>query len=1218
MSDSLPVTLQLHIEEVCTRFESAWRAAGTQAPAPQIEDYLSAATDEERPTLLEQLLLLDVYYRRRRGEQPDADYAARFPEEVRWVHEALPKPLDEPGTAVRVPFASPSTAADEDESAKEASGAAGAPGYPAIPGYELLSGLGQGGMGAVIRCRDLHLDRDLAIKFLLERYKGEPHLVQRFLTEARIHGRLQHPGIVPIHELGELQDGTPYFTMKLVEGRTLADLLNERGDPMQDEARFVTVFEQVCQTMAYAHSKGAIHRDLKPANVMVGPYGEIQVMDWGLAKMLDRERERGCQGDTETARDSISRSPGLPVPLSLKTQSYETQAGAVLGTYAYMAPEQARGEVDQLDERCDVFGLGAILCEILTGRPPFAGADSEELSARAQACDHAEAFAALDGSGADAALVRLAKACLAADPAQRPRHAGPVAAAVSEHLAGVQERLRRSDLERAAAQARAEAERKRRRVAQALGAAILALLALGAGGGFWVQHLAAGRQADQARHDAEQRQVIEAALDKAAAMRDQAHWREAQALLGQARQVLGEAGPDDLRLRLDVADAELALVNRLDDIRQRLATSWAEGHFDRRTAAREYAATFRECRLGEAGDDEQAVAARIRASGVATQLVAALDEWALLTGQLESVSWLLAVARLAAPDTWGNRFRDLAVWRDRLALRALAREALQDDAAKLGELSPQLLESVGRLLGDSPEALLLLRAAQRHYPNEFWLNLELGVALRRARHYEEAAGYDRAAVALRPDVAAGHNNLGNVLADMKDDDGAKAEFRRAIDLDPSQPMPHCNLGGLLYRKGELDAAIRELHTAISLDPTLALAHNNLGPVLRMQGHLDEAIQEYRKAIEFDPTFARPHNGIGNALREKRQLDEAIQEYRAAVELDPKFAEFHYNLGLALRGKGQLEEAIGEYGTAIELDPKFAAAHFNLGNIRKDKGELDKAIQEYRAAIEIDPKDAMPHHALGNTLHAKGQLGEAIQEYRRAIELDPRYALSHGAIGEALLVLGRFREARDSTRRCLELLPPNHRLVPHVTRQLQQCAQSLALEEKLPAFLEGTVTPASANEHLALAQFCHQVKRLYAAAARSYGDAFGLNPQLAGDPRQPHRYNAACSAAMAAAGQGADARELPDKARALLRRQALAWLRADLARWAQLAARDEGPAKQALRQGLTHWQQDADLASVRDPAALDRLPDDDVRQWLALWRDVAALLVQAGAPTTGNR
>jgi serine/threonine-protein kinase len=153
------------------------------------------------------------------------------------------------------------------------------PRNPTIPGYELRGQLGKGGMGEVIRGYDLRLGRDLAVKLLLPRHRDVPHLVRRFLNEARIHGRLQHPGIAPIHELGELPDGTPYITMKLVEGRTLAALLAERPDPTRDRPRFLTIFEQVCQALAYAHSQGVIHRDLKPGNMMVGAFGEVQVMD---------------------------------------------------------------------------------------------------------------------------------------------------------------------------------------------------------------------------------------------------------------------------------------------------------------------------------------------------------------------------------------------------------------------------------------------------------------------------------------------------------------------------------------------------------------------------------------------------------------------------------------------------------------------------------------------------------------------------------------------------------------------------------------------------------------------------------------------------------------------------------------------------------------------------------------------------------------------------
>jgi hypothetical protein len=234
---------------------------------------------------------------------------------------------------------------------------------------------------------------------------------------------------------------------------------------------------------------------------------------------------------------------------------------------------------------------------------------------------------------------------------------------------------------------------------------------------------------------------VPSALDRAAELRDQARWRGAQAVLDQARQGLGDGGPADLRQRLDVAEAELKLVNRLDAIRHRAAT-WVEGHFDHQTAAREYEAAFQEAGLVHVGDDEEGVAARVRRSGVTGPLLAALDDWAAAAesaARMErvespSLSWLLGVARRAAPDPWGDRFREPAVWRDRPALRALAEGALRDDGAKLGDLAPQVLAALGALLGDDPQAVPRLRAAHRRYPNDFWLSLNMGNALRAGLH----------------------------------------------------------------------------------------------------------------------------------------------------------------------------------------------------------------------------------------------------------------------------------------------------------------------------------------------------------------------------------------------------------------------------------------------------------------------------------------------------
>ena len=258
----------------------------------------------------------------------------------------------------------------------------GPPSSPEMPEetgrYQLLGEIGHGGMGAVLKGRDPDLGRDLAVKVLLEEHHDDPELIRRFVEEAQIGGQLQHPGIVPVYELGQFGDRRPYFTMKLVKGRTLAALLKERAGPAHDLPRFLGIFEQVCQTMAYAHARGVIHRDLKPSNIMVGSFGEVQVMDWGLAKVLP-------QGGTadEPRPDPDEAAVSVIRTVRSGSDADESRPGSVLGTPAYMAPEQAGGDVEAIDERADVFGLGSILCEILTGRPAYTGPSSEAILRKA-------------------------------------------------------------------------------------------------------------------------------------------------------------------------------------------------------------------------------------------------------------------------------------------------------------------------------------------------------------------------------------------------------------------------------------------------------------------------------------------------------------------------------------------------------------------------------------------------------------------------------------------------------------------------------------------------------------------------------------------------------------------------------------------------------------------------------------------------------------------
>jgi serine/threonine protein kinase len=341
-----------------------------------------------------------------------------------------------------------------------------------LRGYQLIETLGKGGMGEVSRCCDPALGRDLAIKVMKAALCGHPDVERRFLREARITASLQHPNIVSVHNLGRLADGRLHYTMRLVRGQTFAAILKEEAGKAERLPFLLSIFEKICQAVAYAHSKRVIHRDLKPHNVMVGRFGEVQVMDWGLAKVLTPD-EAASEPEEWTA------ATGTRILTVVDTSVDLTRQGSGFGTPAYMPPEQALGEWETVDERADVFALGSILCEILTGQPAYSGADGNEVYRRAKRGDLTEALQRLQQRGADAALIALCRECLSPERESRPRDAEAVAKRVAKYQAEVQERLRQAELERIAAETRTQEERKGRRRAIAFLLILLTVAVLG-------------------------------------------------------------------------------------------------------------------------------------------------------------------------------------------------------------------------------------------------------------------------------------------------------------------------------------------------------------------------------------------------------------------------------------------------------------------------------------------------------------------------------------------------------------------------------------------------------------------------------------------------------------------------------------------------------------------------------------------------------------------
>jgi WD40 repeat protein len=442
------------------------------------------------------------------------------------------------------------------------------------PGYELHDEIGRGGMGVVYRARDTALDRDVAVKLLAQRYPADSPAAQRFLSEARITGQLQHPGIPAVHQVGSLADGRPFLAMKLIKGSTLEAILKQRTDLSADRGRLLAVFEAVCQAVGYAHAHHVIHRDLKPANVMVGAFGEVQVMDWGLAKILGEQTP--APAETPAAEQTRAWTQVSPTP----EVGSHTQAGTMLGTPAFAPPEQVGGEIEKVGTRADVFGLGAILAVLLTGKPPYVGETAESVRVQALRGKLDDCFARMDACGAEPELVVLCKQCLAFESADRPADAGAVAQAVAGLRAAADERARQAELERvrvegeqATAAARSAERRKRRRLV--IGAA--AVLAVAVIGGLTAV-LAVQRQANTelaAKNYAlaNETRAAEEATAEARRRSDAERWQRYRANIAAAASALQLQNTAAARRALQAAPEEhcdwewMYFSSRLDDAR---------------------------------------------------------------------------------------------------------------------------------------------------------------------------------------------------------------------------------------------------------------------------------------------------------------------------------------------------------------------------------------------------------------------------------------------------------------------------------------------------------------------------------------------------------------------------------------------------------------------------------------------------------------------------
>jgi serine/threonine-protein kinase len=1067
------------------------------------------------------------------------------------------------------------------------------PSGPDVPGYEILGELGRGGMGVVYQARQVSLNRLVALKVVLAGEHAAPSELARFRREAEALARLHHPHILQVYEVGEHR-GRPFFAMEYLGGGSLAAWLAGRQAPLRQAAELV---ETLARAVQAAHECGIVHRDLKPANVLLSGAGP------------------GARGDSSVRETINQNSPPATVPKisdfglakQLGGAGPTPSNGAVLGTPSYMAPEQAQGKSKQVGPASDVYGLGAILYELLTGRPPFQGETGLDVLLQVISREPVPPSVLRPRLPRDLEIIcvkclqkapnkRYASALALADDLHRFREGRPITA----RPVGA--------VERAAKWVR------RRPAVAALWAVGVAAVLLGGGGALWWQGVQASRRAETER-------AVGLAVGKAEQLREEARkvpatqpegaaqalalWQQALAAADEAQGIMaaGLAGPETARraahlraeLRAGVEQAELALHQVHKDARllreldqARLARSTLQGQsFHRAASAERYRIALARYGLDVFGQEPAAVARRLRRlpRRVREPLLIALDDWGFYEPRAAVRRRLRRIADGAHGDPWRRRLRRA---RDPAALKGLAAEAHKRLTAETWDQAPPAasLELLGTALSEvvtRAEAVRLLRRAQQRYPDDFWINYMLAFDLAEGLPHEnpdqasrqrwgEVVSYLRAAVALRPDNAAARNSLGLALVARGDIAGAVIEFRRTIALEPTYAKAYYHLGNVLKSAGDLPGAIAAYRRAAALDPGDPKAHYNLAAALRARGDIPGAVAACRRALAIDPKYAQAHNGLGLALQARGDLDGAVAAYRRAIALDPKDPMPHGNLGFILESRGDLKGAVTEYRKTIALAPRLALAHSCLGRALLAQGDAQGAARAFQKAVLYNPHDASAHCNLGFALRQDGRLKESLHAMRRG-----------------------HREGASQ--------PGWRQPSAQWVREAERLAE---LDKQLPDFLQGKRQPQSAGEMLDLAGVC-RLKKRFAAAARFYQEAFAQDPKQ----EAPNRYSAACCAALAGSGRREDAAPLGDKDKARLRGRALQWLRADLARWARQLGGVNTPDRQAVLRALQHWQQDADLGGVRDMALLAQLPKAERREWAKFWGEVAGLVARAG-------
>jgi serine/threonine-protein kinase len=901
---------------------------------------------------------------------------------------------------------------------------------PEIPGYAVEAPLGHGAMGVVYKARHLALKRTVAIKMIAF---GHPSPAERarFRAEAEAVARLQHPNIVQIHEVGEA-DGRPFIALEYVAGGSLAVRLARKSLAPLDAAHLVAA---LAEAMNLAHSRNLVHRDLKPGNVLLAgdantPIGLCQpkVTDFGLVRQLDAD-------------------------------SGQTLDGMVMGTPRYMAPEQAQGLAHSAGPAADVYALGAILYECLTGRPPFEGATTLETLEQVRTCEPAAPSSLNRQVSRD--LETICLKCLRKEPERRYSSARELADDLGRFARG----------EPVSARPVGMAERlgkwaKRRPAAAGLLAAVVILVSAGGAGGWLLSQQRAMARSRQALTGQEVHRVMQQAQAKLKAgwqTHDLATLTEARIQADQAAGVAhnGGASPEDCqdasafqseaavlleraRKNRELMDAVLE-ISTLENMSQKTN---AAGELVNRTADEQYADAFRRWGQDIDGTADADVIARLGAEPevVQKELIAALDSWTLWRRQYQNqaAGWqrLYWIAEQLDHSERRRRLRELLVGRStprpeelagamgaaspwwalweltRGAWRQLQVARQETDSGAEPGLTVVLLADACQAMGDPAGAEQALRQALTAQPDQVVLITRLARLLETQgpSRFGEAIGYYRAAHALRSTMS---RSLCFAMLRLGRYEEAEEFCREMIRRQPDNQEFHRILCMTLIsheKWSQLEDASLKL---IDLKPNLALAHTALGLALAGQKRSAEAEKAHRNALSFNPEYEWAYNNLGLTLMDQGKSDEAAAAFHKALEFDPKLAYAYVNLGYLRSRQGRYGEALQFYRKAVDLEPDavaFAGLGSALANHLQDYAGAEAA---YRKAIALRPTHPMANFGLGIVLMRQGKQLEAVECFRLSLLQNSGDVQTTRNLCRALIALGRGEEACVAWRPILD-------------------------------------------------------------------------------------------------------------------------------------------------------------------------------------------------------